>query len=207
VPCDARTDRIFDRDDVPRLAAIDFADERRQRRRLAGSGRTANQNETARRFHELRQHRRQIQLADRRDRRRQRANGGGQRAALAMDVDAKAPRAAIVLDRRLRQPHREIRRAIGVDALTHAAREEGAEERVDVVGGEGGAVAGNQASRHPINRMRAREDQQIARAAACHLDEEAFNRIAARNQRRRPGGKRGLLFFPLLIGSFTSSSR
>src|SRR5690242_8770851 len=41
-------DRIFDRDDVPCLAAIDVIDESSQRRRLSGTGWAADQDQPAR---------------------------------------------------------------------------------------------------------------------------------------------------------------
>ena len=37
-------DRIFDRDDVARVAQVDLVDHRRQRRRLAGAGRAADED-------------------------------------------------------------------------------------------------------------------------------------------------------------------
>ena len=41
-------DRILDRDDVPRVALVDLVHQRRQRRRLAGAGRPADEHEPAR---------------------------------------------------------------------------------------------------------------------------------------------------------------
>ena len=46
-------DRILDGDDVPRLAAVDLLDQRRQRRRLARAGRAADEHEAARQAREL----------------------------------------------------------------------------------------------------------------------------------------------------------
>ncbi len=79
-------DRILDRDDVPRLAAVDLVDQRRQRRRLAGSRRPADQDETARQVRQLLHDRRQVQAsraagraaaARESPRRRGRARGAG----------------------------------------------------------------------------------------------------------------------------------
>ena len=114
-------DRVFDGDDVPRLGAIDLADQRRQRRRFAGACRSADQHQPALRLHQLRQRRRQAQLRQRRDLRRQRADRGGQRAALAVHVHAEAPRAAVIVGCAAREAQREVGRAVGLQLLAHAA--------------------------------------------------------------------------------------
>src|SRR5689334_1313022 len=46
-------DRIFDRDDVALLFAIDAVDHRRERRRLTGAGGPGNENEPARPIGEI----------------------------------------------------------------------------------------------------------------------------------------------------------
>ena len=69
-------DRIFDRDDVPRVAMVDLVDQRRQRRRLAGTGRTADEHQPARQTRERFDVRRQVQ---RREPRHRRTAGGGSR--------------------------------------------------------------------------------------------------------------------------------
>src|SRR5205814_10309651 len=65
-------DRIFDRDDVALVVAIDLADERGERRRFSGAGRTADEHESARRLHQLRERGWQVELLLRRDLSRQR---------------------------------------------------------------------------------------------------------------------------------------
>src|SRR5262249_59594088 len=86
-------DRILDRDDVTRVAAVDLLDDRRQRRRLAGPGRPAEEDEAAR------QARQQLD-ARRKAERREAGHARGQRAgrrpgapALAGQGDAAAPHA------------------------------------------------------------------------------------------------------------------
>ena len=69
-------DRILDGDDVPRVAAVDLVHQRRQRRRLAGSGRPADEHQTARQARERLDVRRQAQ-------RRQPRHGGGSRRIAA----------------------------------------------------------------------------------------------------------------------------
>src|SRR5258707_396991 len=50
--------------------------------------------------------------------------------------------------------------------------------------------------------MRARQDEEIARAASRHLDQQSFDRVAARNERRRPRGECRFLLRTMLIQLF-----
>ncbi len=87
-------DRILDRQNVMRVSPIDLLDQRRECRRLAGSGGSAHQDEAARQA-------RQSLDAGRQPQGRQARRFGGKRAhrcrrpaALAVQVDAKAPEPA-----------------------------------------------------------------------------------------------------------------
>jgi len=179
-------DRIFDRDDVPRFVAIDRADHRGESGGLAGTGRAADQHQAARRLHQLGENWRQAKLRNRRNGSRQRADGGGQRAALTMDVDAESPRAPLIaLDGR-GQTQREIDRALFKHPLPDARRHERIEERRDIIAGKGIAVGAQEASADAEHRRRAGDEQQIARTAPRHIDEQRLQRISARHLRRRP---------------------
>ena len=86
-------DRILDRDDVARVAAVDLLDQRRQRRRLPGAGRSADQHQPARQLREQLDLRRQLEGGEPRHPR-----GAGSRrrpppAPLPVQVDAKASEA------------------------------------------------------------------------------------------------------------------
>jgi hypothetical protein len=72
-------DRILDRDDVARVAAVDLVDQRGQRRRLARPGRAADQHEAARQPREQLHARGQAERGEPRHPRRQRADRGARR--------------------------------------------------------------------------------------------------------------------------------
>ena len=86
-------DRILDGDDVARVAAVDLVDERRERRRLAGAGRPADEDQAARQLRQQLDRRRQAERREPRHARRQQPHGGRRAAALAMQVDAEAAEA------------------------------------------------------------------------------------------------------------------
>src|SRR5579884_681134 len=58
-------DRIFNGDNVIVALGVDLVDHRRQSRRFSRTGRTCDQNETARLIAQLRDNRRQVQLLER----------------------------------------------------------------------------------------------------------------------------------------------
>ncbi len=62
-------DRILDRDDVIRAAAVDLVDDRRERRRLTGAGRPGDEDETAGILGQLVKARGQAELLERLDQR------------------------------------------------------------------------------------------------------------------------------------------
>ena len=189
-------DRIFDRDDVPLLVPVDLADERGERRGLAGSGRAADEDEPARRLDQIRQRLRKIEMHERRDLGRQRADCRGDRAALAVDVDTEPPRAAVVVAGRTRQPQRKIGRAVRLELLARPACDQLREKRRDLVRHEHRRIHLRQPPADAHDRRIARDQQQIARAALRHLDQQPLERIALRHRRRRGmqrGARRGLV--------------
>jgi hypothetical protein len=100
-------------------------------------------------------------------------------------VHPEAPGPAIVFDR-ARQAERKVRRPFVLHLLAQPAGDQPAEERVDVVGGEGRVGGAGEAAADPEDRGNAGDDQQIARAALGHLDEHLLERIALRHARRGP---------------------
>ena len=83
-------DRILDGQDVIGPGLVDQIDDRRQRRRLAGSGRPGDEHDAVLQRRDVGQRRRQVELGERRDLRRDDAHDDREAAALAKDVDAKA---------------------------------------------------------------------------------------------------------------------
>ena len=83
-------DRILDREDVLGARLVDQVDDRGERRRLARSGRAGDEHDAVLQRRDVGERRRQVQLGERRDLRRDDAHDDGERAALAEDVDAEA---------------------------------------------------------------------------------------------------------------------
>ena len=87
-------DRVLDREDVLLALLVDLVDHRRQRRGLAGSGRTRHEHEATRLLHHLVDHRRQPELVDRLDLGGDQAERRADRGALHVGVDPEAPERA-----------------------------------------------------------------------------------------------------------------
>ncbi len=83
-------DRVLDREDVVLALAVDHVDHRRQGRALAGAGRAGDEDEAARFAGELAQHRRHPEVLQGGDPVWDEAEGGADRAALQVGVDAEA---------------------------------------------------------------------------------------------------------------------
>ncbi len=83
-------DRVLDRHDVLGAVRVDVVDHRGQRRRLTGTGRSGDEDETAALMGDLLEHDREIELADRLDLDRDHAQHHADRAALLEDVAAEA---------------------------------------------------------------------------------------------------------------------
>src|SRR3954466_12189077 len=83
-------DRVFDGDDVPRVAAVDLLDESGERRRLARARRTAHQDEAAGQPRQPLDARGKAEGREAGRLRGKRPHGGGGATALAMEVDPKA---------------------------------------------------------------------------------------------------------------------
>ena len=83
-------DRVLDGEDVIVALAVDLVDHRRQRRRLARSGRAGHQHQAARPLGQLRQHRRQAQILEASDLLGNQPVDGADGAALVEHVAAEA---------------------------------------------------------------------------------------------------------------------
>src|SRR4051794_40181373 len=83
-------DRILDREDVVVSFLVDLVDHRRERRRLARSGGTRDEHETAWALGEVGEHRREIELGEAADLLGNEAIDRSYRAALVEHIAAKA---------------------------------------------------------------------------------------------------------------------
>jgi hypothetical protein len=83
-------DRVLDREDVLLPLAVDDVEHRGQRRRLARSGRTGDEDEPARLAGELLEHGGQAELTELRDLVRNAAECGADRTTLEEAVDSES---------------------------------------------------------------------------------------------------------------------
>ena len=149
-------DRIFDDDDVARLAAIDVVDERGHRRRFTRSGGTADQHQATRHMSKLLNRWRKPKLFELRHTRRQHANRGGRSSLLAMKIDAEPPGAGDAI--------RRIGDLTFAILLQGVARQCGNDRRFDLRPIE---QAGLDLAYFPVDahaRRRAGDEQQVAGA-------------------------------------------
>ena len=179
-------DRVLDGDDVPRLGAIDLADQRRQRGRLAGAGRSADEHQTARGFTSS-------------------ASEGGRRSCVSVGTSVGSARTAAARVPRWRCTFTRKRHARR--SSSEAARERRSEksaepsvssfsrtrpvmtlakQRLDVFRRERGVGRPGQASADAKHRRRAGDEQQIAGAALRHFDEQTLERVPLGDAGRRP---------------------
>ena len=91
-------DRVLDREDVVGAVAVDLVDHRGERRRLTGAGRAGDEDEAARLHRELGERGRQAELLQRLELLRDHPEGGAERLALEVDVDAEAGQARHVCE-------------------------------------------------------------------------------------------------------------
>ena len=82
-------DRVLDGEDVHALLAVDLVDDRRERRALAGAGRSRDEHETVRLVRDVGDDRREAELVVREDLEGDGPDGGGDGSALEVDVPAK----------------------------------------------------------------------------------------------------------------------
>ena len=115
-------DRILDREDVIRAGLVDQIDDRRERRRLARSGRPGDEHDAVLQRHDVGQHRRQIEIGERRDPRRDHAHDDRVAAALTEDVDAKARPLGSEYERSQAPCSLSARSAIGLLPMMSRAR-------------------------------------------------------------------------------------
>ena len=97
-------DRVLDGQDVLGACLVDQVDDRRERRRLARSGRAGHQHDAVLQRGHVGEHRRQVQLRQRRNPRGDDAHHDGVRPALLEHVDAE-PADVRQVNRRDRTPH------------------------------------------------------------------------------------------------------
>ena len=95
--CEDVLDRIFDRHDVDALALVDVLQHRRDRRRLAGTGDTGEQDQPLRRQRDVAENLGQVQLLEPLDVARDQTSGDRRLAPRHEKVDAEAVRIVVVV--------------------------------------------------------------------------------------------------------------
>ena len=177
-------DRILDRDDVPRVAQVHLVHQRRQRRRLSGSGGPADEHQPAGQPRQRLDRRRQMQRRETRHRRRQTANRRRGPPALAVQVDAEPADLGVAI------------RAVGDAAVAihppRVRRQRGQHGVFNLFAAE--RSARRRAERHDDavdaqGRKRAGDEQQIAgrsRDDFVEPGEEARELVAGTRRSRQP---------------------
>jgi len=114
-------DRVFDRQDVAVLVFVEVIHHRRQRGRLAGTGRPRHQHQAARPHRQLGEDLGRVELFQRQDFRRNRPHHGRGAAFLVEGVDAEA-RQARDREREVALQHFLVLLALAVvhDVIDHA---------------------------------------------------------------------------------------
>ena len=125
-------DRVLDREDVIGAVAVDLVDHRRERRRLTGAGRARDEDEAARLHRELGERARQVQLLERLQLLRDDAEGGAERLALEVDVDAEAGEAGNGM--------RRVDLPLDLELLLLLGGEDAVEQLLRVLGREHGSA-------------------------------------------------------------------
>src|SRR5262245_38800737 len=121
-------DRVFDREDMNALLAVDLVDDRRQSGRLAGARGPRHEHEAARFVRDLRDDRRQAEFLEREDLERDGTDRSGNGAALQKNVRTEA--------REVLHPEREIELAILLERDLLLLRHDRITELLRVDGGE-----------------------------------------------------------------------
>ena len=161
-------DRVLDRENVVAAGAVDLVDDRRERRRLTGTGRPGDENETARILGEAVQDVREVQLLERLDLLRNEPERRSDRFALVVDVDAEA--------REARHRVREVELTLQLEVLLLLAREDAIEERARVVRGERlEAFSAGDVPSHTERRRASDRDMQVGGAERDHLLEQVVD--------------------------------
>ncbi len=156
-------DWIFNRDNVARVAAIDFIHQRGNGGRFARACRPADQDKSARKVRKLFDCRRKMQLMQKWNGCGQRADGCGGASALLMQIDAEAAKVGIA-----------IRRVGNADFKILAQRmrhQRGRDGVFNLVAGELSVADGNDLSVHSDAGRRVGDEQQVAAAPLDQLDE------------------------------------
>jgi hypothetical protein len=129
-------DRILDRDDVALLVLVDPVDHRGQRGRLAGTGRTGDEDQAAGALEQVLDHEGQPELFERVHAGRQQAQDHAVTAVAAEGVGAEA--------RPVTEGEREIAAAGGVERGAAGRRHDAEHEGFGLGGGEGGSFDGDE---------------------------------------------------------------
>ena len=142
-------DRVLDRHDVLLARVVDLVDHRRERGGLARAGRAGDEHEAARAARELVHDGRQAELVDRGQLGGDQAEGGADRAALVVGVDAEA---GVAGDR-----VGEVDLPVGLQALALVVGEDRVDDLARVIRGEHGvALERRQTAAHAERRRGAR---------------------------------------------------
>ena len=157
-------DRVLDRHDVLVARLVDLVDDGRERGRLPGAGRAGHEHEAARATRQLVHHRRQAELVDRLQLGGDETEGGADRRALVVRVDAEAGETGDRI--------REVDLPVGLQPLALVV----AEDRVhDLTGHRGVELGKSLERRQPASDAdrgrRARGDVKVGRVAFHHLRE------------------------------------
>ena len=168
-------DRVLDRDDVVGARPVDLVDQRGQRRRLTGAGGAGEQDEAARLGRELVHARRQAELLERADVRRDEAEGAGERPALVIGVDTEAGEPA--------QAVGEVERAVDLEPLLLLRGRDAIDELARHVRVELGEVLEQlDVPMQPHRRLRPGGEMQVGRVDLADTLEQRVDR-----ERRRAG--------------------
>ena len=162
-------DRVLDREDVIGAVAVDLVDHRRERRRLTGAGRARDEDEAARLHRQLGERARQVQLLERLQLLRDDAEGGAERLALEVDVDAEAGEAGNRM--------RGVDLPLDLELLLLLRREDAVEQLLGVLGGQhGSAVEALELTADADRRRRPHREVEVGGAPRDHRLEEVVDR-------------------------------
>ena len=168
-------DRVLDRDDVPRLLAVDLVDHRRERRGLARARRARHEDEAARLVAERLDDVRDAELAEAEDLVGDLAEDGRDGAALQEAVAAEAREA---LD-----AEGEVELELFLEAVLLDVREDRVGELLRLGDGQRRVVERDQIPVHPDHRGRVRRDVEVG---PTPLDERLEELVQGHRHRAVP---------------------
>ena len=149
--------------------AVDQVDHRGERRRLARAGRAGDEDEAARLRRRVLERRRDAELLERLQLRRDEAEGGAEALALEVDVDAEAREAGDRVG--------DVDLALVLEVLLLLGREDPVEQPLGVLGRQPGELLEPlEVPVHADDRLGADRDVEVGRAARNHVLEQVVDR-------------------------------